>query len=83
MRKLREFLRLNFEHKLSARATASSLSISPLTVQAYVSRIRVAALSCPLPAELESDAALTRLLFAEVCVVKTGGRLTGPRCVSS
>ncbi len=70
MRKLREFLRLHFEHKLSARAIARSLSISPSTAQGYVSRIRVAALSWPLPAELESDEALTRVLFAEVGVVK-------------
>ena len=67
---LREFLRLHFEHKLSARAIARSLSISASTAQGYVSRIRVAALSWPLPAELESDAALTRVLFAEVGVVK-------------
>lgn len=70
MRKLREFLRLHFEHKLSARAIARSLSISPSTAQSYVSRIRVAALKWPLPAELESDEALTRVLFAEVGVVK-------------
>jgi transposase len=70
MRKLREFLRLHFEHKLSARAIARSLSISPSTAQGYVSRIRVAGLSWPLPAELESDEALTRVLFAEVGVVK-------------
>lgn len=70
MRKLREFLRLHFEHKLSARAIARSLSISPSTAQGYVSRIRVAALSWPLSAELESDEALTRVLFAEVGVVK-------------
>lgn len=70
MRKLREFLRLHFEHKLSARAIARSLSISPSTAQDNVSRTRVAALSSPLPAELESDEALTKLLFAEVGVVK-------------
>jgi predicted AAA+ superfamily ATPase len=53
MRKLREFLRLHFEHKPSARAIARSLSISPSTAQGYVSRIRVAGLSWPLLAALE------------------------------
>ncbi len=70
MRKLREFLRLHFEHQLSARAIARSVSISPSTAQGYVSRIRVAGLKWPLPPELDSDEALARVLFAEVGVVK-------------
>lgn len=65
MRKLREFLRLHFENKLSARAIAKSVGMSPSTAQGYVSRIRVAGLTWPLPPELDSDVALTRLLFAE------------------
>lgn len=70
MRKLREFLRLHFENQLSARAIARSVSISPSTAQGYVSRIRVAGLKWPLPPELDSDEALTRVLFAEVGVIK-------------
>jgi transposase len=65
MRKLREFLRLHFEHKLSTRAIARSLKISPSTAQSYLGRVRVAGLTWPLPAEMESDEALTRALFAE------------------
>jgi hypothetical protein len=63
-------LRLHFENKLSARAIARSVSISPSTAQGYVSRIRVAGLTWPLRAELDSDGALTRILFAEVGVIK-------------
>jgi transposase len=70
MRKLREFLRLHFENKLSARAIARSVSISPATAHAYVSRIRGAGLTWPLPAELDSDEALTRALFAQAGVIK-------------
>jgi len=36
MRKLREFLRLHFENKLSARAIARSIGISASTAQGYV-----------------------------------------------
>ena len=70
MRKLREFLRLHFENGLSARAIAKSVSISPSTAQGYVSRIRVAGLTWPLPAGLDNDEALTRALFADVGVIK-------------
>jgi transposase len=70
MRKLREILRLHFENRLSARAIARSVSISPSTAQGYVSRIRGAGLTWPLPAELDSEEALTGLLFAEGSVIK-------------
>jgi hypothetical protein len=68
-RKLREFLRLHSENKLLARAIARSVSISPSTAQDYVSRIRVAGLTWALPAEIDSDEARTRILFAEVSVM--------------
>jgi transposase len=71
MRKLREFLRLHFVNKLPARAIARSVKISPSTAQVYVSRIRIAGLSWPLPPELDSDEALTRVMFADGCVVKS------------
>ena len=71
MRKLREFLRLHFENKLSARAIARSVKISPSTAQVYLSRMRVAAIAWPLAPELDSDVALTRLMFAGDCVVKS------------
>ena len=70
MRKMREFLRLHFEHGLSGRAIAKSLSISPSTAQGYKARIRLAGLTWPLPVELDSEAALAGLLFNETGVVK-------------
>lgn len=72
MRKLREFLRLHFEAKLSARAIARSIHVSPSTAQGYVSRIRAAGLTWPLPPELDSDEALTRALFADSTPPKDG-----------
>jgi transposase len=71
MRKLREFLRLHFENKLSARAIARSVTISPSTAQVYLSRIRIAGVTWPLPPELDSDAALTKLMFADGSVSKS------------
>jgi transposase len=65
MRKLREVLKLYLHHKLTGRAIARSVSISPSTATGYLARIRVAGLSWPLPTELDSDEALTRLLFPE------------------
>ena len=70
MRKLREFLRLHFENKLSGRAIARSVGISASTAQGYLGRIRAAGLTWPLAAELDSDEALARVLFAEGGVKK-------------
>jgi len=65
MRKLREILRLHLEKGLGPRAIARSLSVSPSTVSGYLGRVRAAKLTWPLPAELDEDAALERLLFAD------------------
>jgi len=73
MRKLKEFLRLHLEKKMSGRAIAKSVGISPSTAHGYVSRIRTAGLTWPLPPELDSEAALARILFAEDTTAK-GGR---------
>ena len=70
MRKLREFLRLHFENKLTGRAIARSLHVSPATAHGYLGRIKVSGLTWPLTPELDSDEALTRVLFTEECVVK-------------
>ena len=70
MRKLREFLRLHFENKLSARAIGRSVKVSPSTAQVYLSRIRVAGLTWPLPPELDNDEALTRVMFTQGSVIK-------------
>jgi transposase len=63
MRKLREVLRLHFENKLSGRAIARSIGVSSSTVLTHLARLREAALTWPLPSELDNDEALTRLLF--------------------
>lgn len=65
MRKLREFLRLHFENKVSGRAISRSLRISASTAQNYLSRIRAAGLTWPLAPEFDSDEVLSRVLFAD------------------
>lgn len=84
MRKLREFLRLHLEQHLSGRAIGRSLTISPATAQSYMARVRLAALAWPLPPELDSDEALTRLLFTEdSSVVKDQRAPDWAECTSS
>jgi transposase len=63
MRKLREILRLKFDVKLSGRMIARSCGLSPGTVSDYLGRFAVAKVAWPLPAELDDDDALERLLF--------------------
>ena len=63
MRKLRAVLRLRLDGGLSARAIARSCRLSVSTVSGYLGRIAVAQVAWPLPAALDDDAALTRLLF--------------------
>jgi transposase len=63
MRRIRDLLRLKYAQGLSSRAIASSLSISKGAVGAYLSRVRAAGLSWPLPPELDDDDALELLLF--------------------
>lgn len=70
MRKLREFLKLYFGSKLSGRAAARSLGISPATAQGYVGRFQAAGLTWPLSAAFDSDEALTRALFTQPGAVK-------------
>jgi transposase len=65
MRKLREIIRLKLEAKQSGRAIARSCGISASTVHEYVGRISLADLRWPLPAELDDDDALERLLFPD------------------
>lgn len=61
MRKTKEVLRLHAECRLSGRAIARALGISPSTVVEYLGRARVANLTWPLPdglgacRELEHD----------------------------
>lgn len=65
MRKLREVLRLHLALGRPGREIARSCGLSPSTVSGYLGRAKVAKLSWPLSAELDDDAALTRLLFRD------------------
>src|SRR5882724_3775369 len=65
MRKLREVIRLRLACGLSGRAIAQSCRLSVSTVSGYLGRIAVAKLGWPLPAELDDDTVLERLLFPD------------------
>lgn len=65
MRKIREIVRLFLLMHLTGRAIARSVNASPSTVGDYIGRIKVAGLTWPLPSELDSDEALSRLLFRD------------------
>jgi hypothetical protein len=62
MRKIREILRLRWEHHLPQRAIGQSLRLSQGSVSDYLGRARRAGLSWPLPDGLD-DARLEALLF--------------------
>jgi transposase len=64
MRKLKEVLRLRFEHELSDRAIGRSCSVSHRTVADYVHRFYLSGLSWPLPGDLD-DKSLEEKLFPE------------------
>ena len=70
MRKIREILRLKWTAQLSDRVIARSCSISRSTVAECLKRAAKAALSWPLPENLD-DAALERLLYPPVVVSDT------------
>ena len=65
MRKLREVIRLRLAGGLSGRAIAQSCRLSVSTVSGYLGRMAVAKLGWPLPAELDDDTVLERLLFPD------------------
>jgi len=62
MRKIREVLRLRYDHKLTTRAIGVSCSIGRTTVSEYLQRAADAGLTWPLPESLD-DEALELLLF--------------------
>jgi transposase len=62
MRKIRELLRLRWEHHLPQRVISQSLGLSQGSVSDYLSRARHAGLTWPLPDEMD-DARLETLLF--------------------
>ncbi len=61
MRKIREVLRLKFEHNLSERKIAQSCNISRSTVKDYLARFSVSELSWPLPDALDERTLEQRL----------------------
>src|SRR2546426_9517258 len=65
MRKLREVIRLRLACGLSGRAIARSCRLSGSTGSGYLGRIAVAKLGWPLPAEVDDDTVLERLLFPD------------------
>jgi len=62
MRRLRDLLRLKYEHGLSHRAIAQACGVGLGTVSGYLERATKAGLTWPLPADLD-DAALEARLF--------------------
>ena len=62
MRKIRELLRLRWEHHLPQRVISQSLGLSQGSISDYLSRARRAGLIWPLPDTLD-DASLEALLF--------------------
>src|ERR1700710_2665166 len=62
MRKIRELLRLRWEHHLPQRVISQSLGLSQGSISDYLSRARRAGLTWPLPEALD-DARLEALLF--------------------
>lgn len=65
MRKFKEVLRLKFEQNLSNRQIAKSCSISHVTVGKYLNLAQKAALSWPLPENLD-DAEIEKLLVEHI-----------------
>jgi transposase len=62
MRKIKEVLRLKWVHNLSNRQIAQSCSICHATVREYLTRVKLAGLSWPLPDDLD-DGSIENLLF--------------------
>ncbi|HEY2503911.1 MAG TPA: IS21 family transposase [Mycobacterium sp.] len=73
MRKIRELLRLRWEHHLPQRVIGQSLRLSQGSVSDYLSRARRAGLTWPLPGALD-DARLEALLFPPPPEVARGQR---------
>ena len=68
MRKIKEVLRLHFDHQQSARQIAKSCGIARSTVKEYLDRIQKAGISWPLPPEWD-EAALENRLFPPVVLI--------------
>lgn len=77
MRKIKEALRLHFEHQQSARQIARSCDIARSTVKEYLDRAQKAGIPWPLPAEWD-DATLENRLFPPVPLISPEKRQMPP-----
>lgn len=77
MRKIKEVLRLHFEHQQSARKIATSCGIARSTVKEYLDRVQRAGIPWPLPAEWD-DAILESRLFPPVPLISSEKRQMPP-----
>ena len=68
MRKIKEVLRLRFEHQQSARQIAKSCNIARSTVREYLDRAQKAGITWPLSEEWD-DATLEKRLFPPVPLI--------------
>lgn len=68
MRKIKEVLRLHFEHRQSARRIATSCSIARSTVQEYLHRAHQAVIPWPLPEGMDDTTLENRLFPRQVSV---------------
>ncbi len=77
MRKIKEVLRLHFEHQQSARQIAKSCDIARSTVKEYLHRAEQAKLTWPLPPEMD-DATLENQLFPPAPLISSEKRQMPP-----
>jgi transposase len=77
MRKIKEVLRLHFEHQQSARQIAKSCNIARSTVKEYVHRAEQAKLTWPLSPEMD-DATLENQLFPPAPLIPSEKRHMPP-----
>ena len=73
MRKIREVFRLKFDCEISNRQIAKSCNIARSTVAEYLFRFQQAALSWPLPVDID-DNQLEQLLYPQLPAVPTDQR---------
>jgi transposase len=77
MRKIKEVLRLKWEHGCSNKQIARSCNIARSTVRDYLRRAELAGLSCPIEQTLD-DTALENLLFPVRPVIPSSRRQMPP-----
>lgn len=55
MRKIREILRLRYEHRCNYRDIGRSVGVSPSTVSSYLRQAKIAGLTWPLSNDLDEE----------------------------